>query len=384
MKIALFAWESLHSVAVGAVSSHVTELAAALERRGNEVHVFARLGAGQTTYDCVDGVHYHRCPIELNSDFVTEMNNMGNAFAYFMAQTEAYQGAPFDVVHGHDWLCVKGIVQTKNDRGRRVIVTFHSTEFGRSGNRGPQSGRIAAIEAEGAYVADRIIATSAALADEVSWLYHVSNDKVRTIRSGIHCTWFDRMIDVGEVRKLHEIGPLDPTVLFVGRFGWDDGPDLLMDAIPAVLDVRKDAKFLFVGDGEMHSYLVSRAADLGISDSIRFFPEPSDRLPLYRAVNVVCVPSRRESFGPRVLEGWAARKPVVVTYKMDVQDLVHHGVNGMVVYDNPPSISWGINAVFSDFGKAQQMGERGRVKAAYGFSWDVTAKQTESVYRELI
>ena len=132
-------------------------------------------------------------------------------------------------------------------------------------------GRISAIEAEGAYVADRIITTSASLADEVCWLYHVSNDKIRTIRSGIHCSWFDRLVDVGEVRRSFNVGPLDPTVLFVGRFSWDDGPDLLMDAIPSVLEHRPDAKVLFVGDGEMHSYLMSRATELGVQDAIRCF-----------------------------------------------------------------------------------------------------------------
>jgi hypothetical protein len=30
------------------------------------------------------------------------------------------------------------------------------------------------------------------------------------------------------------------------------------------------------------------------------------------------------------------------------------------------------------------MGERGRVKAAYGFSWDVIAGQSEGIYRELV
>ena len=34
MRIALLRWESLHSVAVGGMAVHVTELAAALERRG--------------------------------------------------------------------------------------------------------------------------------------------------------------------------------------------------------------------------------------------------------------------------------------------------------------------------------------------------------------
>ena len=118
MRIALFAWESLHSIAVGGVAAHVTELAAAFQRRGHEAHVFVRLGEGQTTYQLIDGVHYHRCPIDLDPDFVTEMNNMGNSFVYFLGETEAYQGGAFDIVHAHDWLCAKALVQAKNDRGR--------------------------------------------------------------------------------------------------------------------------------------------------------------------------------------------------------------------------------------------------------------------------
>ena len=119
MRIAFFAWESLHSVPVGGVAAHVTELSVALRRRGHEVHNFVRLGEGQRTYDVIDDVHYHRCPIDLNSDFVTEMNNMGNSFVYFLGETESHQGGRFDVVHGHDWLSAKGLVQTKNDRGNR-------------------------------------------------------------------------------------------------------------------------------------------------------------------------------------------------------------------------------------------------------------------------
>ena len=92
MRIALLAWESLHSISVGGVAPHVSELAAGLERRGHEVHVFVRLGEHQCTYEVIDGVHYHRCPIELNDDFVTEMNNMGNAFVYFLAEDRGLPG----------------------------------------------------------------------------------------------------------------------------------------------------------------------------------------------------------------------------------------------------------------------------------------------------
>ena len=384
MKIAFFAWESLHTVTVGAVASHVTELAAALERRGHEVHVFARIGEGQRVYDVVDGVHYHRVPIDLDPDFVTEMGNMGRALYRHLVDTENLQGVPFDVIHGHDWLVTKGLLPAKNERSRRVVLTYHSTEFGRAGNRGPQSGRIAAIEAEGAFIADRVITNSAALADEVCWLYHISNDKVRTVRDGIHCSWYDRTVDAGVVRAGYGVGPMDPAALFVGRLCWDDGPDLLLDAVPGVLQHRPEAKVLFVGEGEMRGYLEQRARDLGVSGSVRWLGDVADLIPLYCSTDVVCVPARRESFGQCVLEAWSARRPVVVTYKLDVQDFVHHGVDGMVVFDNPPSICWGLNTVFGDFDKARQMGERGRVKAAYGYSWDVIAGQTEGVYLEVV
>jgi glycosyltransferase involved in cell wall biosynthesis len=50
----MLSWESLHSIAVGGVGVHITELAAALERKGHEVHVFTRWQA--QSYVRIDGV----------------------------------------------------------------------------------------------------------------------------------------------------------------------------------------------------------------------------------------------------------------------------------------------------------------------------------------
>jgi glycosyltransferase involved in cell wall biosynthesis len=389
MRIALLAWESLHSVPVGGVAVHVTELAAALERRGHEVHVFVRLGEGQTTYAQIDGVHYHRCPIDLNSDFVNEMNNMSNALAYFMGETEAHQAGPFEIVHAHDWLAAKAMVQAKNDRGRRTVFTIHSTEYGRCGNNFYQgmSERIRAVEAEGVYVADRVITVSAALADEVKWLYGVPEGKLRVVHNGIDCKRFDGFIDPGSVRRNYGIGPLDPMVLFVGRLTAQKGPDLLLEAVPGILGHRGDAKIVFVGDGDMRGGLEHRAWRLGVSHAVRFLGAMGANGPLtdlFRSTDVVCIPSRNEPFGVVVLEAWAAGKPVVVTECGGPRDFTSHGVDGYVVQPNPNSICWGINSIFGNFEHARWMGDRGRVKAAYGFSWDVIAGQTEGIYQELV
>ena len=80
MRIAMLSWESLHSHAIGGVAAHVTELAAALERRGHELHVFTRMAPGQRYHDWIDGVHYHRCAYPPHHDFVDDINNMCRSF----------------------------------------------------------------------------------------------------------------------------------------------------------------------------------------------------------------------------------------------------------------------------------------------------------------
>ena len=124
MRIALLTWESLHSVAVGGVAVHVTELAAALDRKGNEVHVFTRMRwPGDWHYDRIDGVHYHRVPYSGRADIVDDMNEMCRSFVTAVFQTEDYMGAAFDIVHAHDWMASNAMVWIKQGRGRKGILT---------------------------------------------------------------------------------------------------------------------------------------------------------------------------------------------------------------------------------------------------------------------
>ena len=134
MKIAMFSWETLHSQAVGGIAAHVTELAAALERRGHEVHVFTRPGYGSGGVSRIDGVWYHYCPHNLSRSFVDEVQEMCRSFVWHFFQTEDHIGH-FDVVHAHDWLASNAIVWIKQSRWtHRAVLTMHSTEYGRCGN----------------------------------------------------------------------------------------------------------------------------------------------------------------------------------------------------------------------------------------------------------
>ncbi|MDF2954418.1 MAG: Glycosyltransferase involved in cell wall bisynthesis [Candidatus Alkanophagales archaeon MCA70_species_2] len=384
MRIAMFSWESLHSIKVGGVAVHVTELAAALERLGNEVHVFTRMGHGQPQYEVIDRVHYHRCPFDLNSNFVGEMNNMCRSFAWHFFETENIAGH-FDIIHGHDWMTANALAEIKNARGKRTVFTLHSTEYGRCGNafHEGQSWHIRNLEWYGGFVANKIITTSQTLKEEIKRIYKFEDWKIAVIPNGVSLHKFDVPVDPWEVKRWLSIGVWDPVCLFVGRMVVQKGPDLLLEAVPSVLIEFPDAKFVFIGDGHMRPWLERRAWELGVAHATRFLGYVSEDYlgKWYKACDVVCIPSRNEPFGIVALEAWAARKPIIVT--QNGFEYVKHGINGLRVYDNPQSISWGIKEIFSNFEHARRMGENGR-KAAKFFSWDNVAKMTLGVYSEIL
>src|ERR1051326_5972208 len=380
----MLSWESLHSICVGGVGVHVTELAAALERKGHEVHVFTRMGHGQSSYERIDGVHYHRCPFDLHPNFVDEVNNMCRSFVHHVFQTEDFSGSSFDIIHGHDWLTGNALIWIKRGRGRKGVLTMHSTEYGRCGNHfaNRQSARIRDHERAATFGADQVIAVSNHLRDEIMWMYEVPGWKASTVYNGVNFKNYDGFIDPAAVKRNYAIGPLDPTVLFSGRVVLQKGPDLLVQAIPYILKFYPRAKFIFAGDGEMRGEVEHRAQQLGVAHATRFlgFQTNGTLTQLYKACDVVCVPSRNEPFGIVLLEAWSAGKPVVATNRGGPAEFVWHEVNGLKVYPDPNSIAWGLGTLFTNFEWARWMGRNGRIAAETGFSWNHIAEQVVSIY----
>ena len=384
MKIGLLSWESLHSIPVGGVGTHVTELGAALERKGHEVHVFTRMGPGQLHYELIHGVHYHRCPFELNSNFVDEINGMCRSFVTHAMAAEDIGGA-FNVVHAHDWLAANAMIWMQQGRRRKGILTIHSTEYGRCGNsfHGGLSERIRYQEHAGCDCAERVIAVSNATKNEIQSMYHVPGWKISTIYNAVNVSNFDGWIEPAEVKRRYGIGPVDPTVLFVGRLVPQKGPDLLVETIPSILKYYPRAKFLFAGEGALRKPVELRAQQLGVAHATRFagFQVNGALADLYKACDVVCVPSRNEPFGIVILEAWSAGKPVVCTKNGGPEEFVSHNVNGLKVHANPDSIAWGLGTLFTDFEWARWMGRNGRIAAETAFTWDAIAEQTLAVYQ---
>lgn len=385
MRIAMFSWETLHSVSVGGVASHVTELAAALQRHGHDVHVFTRSGYGSGGVCQIEGVWYHHCLFNTHRGFFDETQEMCQSFVWHFFQEEDRFGH-FEVVHAHDWLAASAMVRIKQARpDHRAVLTMHSTEYGRCGNHfwKDPSARIRDHERHATYCADRVIAVSGALKGELMWMYNLPDWKCWVIYNGVPVHKYDGWIDSGAVRSRYGIGPMDPTVLFCGRLSTQKGPDLLLEALPHLLRHHPSAKCVFAGDGDMRQGLQQRANQLGVAHATRFLGHHNgqDLVNLYKACDTVCLPSRNEPFGIAALEGWAASKPVVASKNGGPNEFIWHNVNGLKIDPTIDSIGWGLGTLFTNFEWARWMGRNGRVAAEQTFTWEKIADSVVQCYQ---
>ncbi len=383
MRVALFSWESLHSINIGGLGVHVTELAAGLERRGHEIHVFTRRKQDQNHYDRIDGVHYHRVDHGISDNFVQCMDWMCQAMAHRFYEVTSMIGK-FELVHAHDWLTGNVLKYISDGFGTPGILTMHSTEYGRDGNvfHDGFASWIRDTEAAACNHAKMIISISGFLAEEIQRIYGVHHSKIHVVPNGVAYHHFNGFLEPGPVKARYGIAPLDPTILAAGRLIVQKGMDLLVEAVPMVLGYFPSAKFIIAGDGPEKEGLINRANELGVGHAIRFLGSLSrgEYSELMRSIDILALPSRNEPFGIVALEAWAAGKPVVATTAGGPREFVWHNVNGFLVDANPGGLAHGIGSLLADHDHCRALGRNGRVAVEDKFNWDTIASYTEGVY----
>ena len=384
MRVAMFSWESLHSILLGGLGVHVTELAAALERRGHEMHVITRRGEHQSSYDRIDGVHYHRVDHGESGNPVETADWMCKAMAHRFHEVTSLVGK-FEVVHAHDWMTANALAYVRLGWGTPGVLTMHSSEYGRAGNHlhDGASRWIRDTEAAGCKEANLVVAVSAFLSDEIQRIYGISHSKIHVVPNGVSFHAFDGFIDPGAVKARYGIAPLDPTTLAVGRMTAQKGMDMLVEAVPGILASYPNAKFVIAGEGPDKDAVVRRAHEVGAAHAIRFLGvlPRGEYVELVKACDIVAVPSRNEPFGIVVLEAWAGGKPVVATTAGGPRDFVWHDVNGFLVDANAGGLAHGIGSLLADHDHCRALGRNGRVAVEEHFNWDNVAGFTEGVYR---
>jgi D-inositol-3-phosphate glycosyltransferase len=244
---------------------------------------------------------------------------------------------------------------------------------------------------------DRLVANTATEARELIDLYGANPDQVSVVPPGVDLDAFRPATvgkeDAARYAARRRLGlPTDGHIVaFVGRIQPLKAPDVLLRAAAALPgshpDISRRLTIAIVGGNSGSGLdLAALAQHLGLGDTVRFLDprRHSDLAEVYRAADVVAVPSYNESFGLVALEAQACGTPVLAAAVGGLVTAVRDGVSGALVAGHDRD-DWAraIGRLLSEPVRLSRLG-RGAVAHAQAFSWDRTAERLLAVYRDAV
>ncbi|MCP4549908.1 MAG: glycosyltransferase family 4 protein [bacterium] len=175
-------------------------------------------------------------------------------------------------------------------------------------------------------------------------------------------------------------------ILFVGAMVKRKGLPCLLKAFEILCDQRDDIELLVIGDGPDRSR-IQKALPASIRESVHFvgFVPRQKLVEYYGNADIFCAPSLgRESFGMVLLEGMAAKLPVVGFDIDGYRDVVEHGRDGLLVeHGNTVALARALDYFLDHPDVRQAYAERGQIKAA-GLAWSEIALRIDAVYNRVL
>lgn len=174
------------------------------------------------------------------------------------------------------------------------------------------------------------------------------------------------------------------VVLFPGRLLWDKGVGDLVEASRIMRHNGVPAELLLAGEPDPEnpaSIPVERLRQWEREGLVKWLGRQSDMAPMYRAANVVCVPSYREGLSRSLIEAGCCSRAAVTTDVPGCRDVVVNRVSGLVVPPRrPEELAKALIEVLGDFHLRRTMGENGRKRVNQYFASQVVLPAYVALY----
>lgn len=241
---------------------------------------------------------------------------------------------------------------------------------------------------------------------------HLIPNSLATLRAAQEYLGFElpddkcTMIPYGTVPiPAEQTQPFDPdrmpetfTVLYVGRLEKRKGILNLFEAIPRVLALVPNVRFVIVGaDNSRHDGFQVRSGTTYLEYFTRHYSRYSSQVQftgavsddtlqqMYRSCDLFVAPSLYESFGLIYLEAMNYAKPVVACRVGGIPEVVEDGVTGVLVEPgNSSAIAQAIITLLQSPVRLRDSGLAGRERLLRYFTHIQMAKASEGVYRRAI
>jgi glycosyltransferase involved in cell wall biosynthesis len=231
--------------------------------------------------------------------------------------------------------------------------------------------------------ADRIIAVSEAVRQNLARHSNIPLSRIETIYNGIEVERFETQQQ--RAAKRDEMGwpESQPTVVMVAVLRHGKGHEVLFEAIPQVQARIPGVRIKLVGSGKLESEIRQQAAPLG--EVVEFLGQRTDVPELLGASDVLVLPSWSEALPTVLIEAGAASLPVVATDVGGAAEIVADGETGYLVpAGDSAQLADRLIQVLADPVQAHRMGAKAKLRVDEMFSLQRQAQQTIALYKRTI
>jgi glycogen(starch) synthase len=388
-RVLILSWE-YPPLIEGGLARHVRKLSEGLADQGVEVHVLTRGGEESPAEELVAGVNVHRVieptrPTDLG-EFVAWVERMNSDM--LAAGVELGDRYDFDLVHGHDWLVAMACDHLARRFDAPLVATIHATEHGRHQgwvDKHPQS-HIHGVERWITNRADRVIACSFYMREQIADIFGVPEERISVIPNGIDPDDLQPHSEPELARLRGEFArPEEKLVLLIGRLVYEKGFQLALEAMPEMIRQAPGTRFLVAGSGTHEQELRRQAAELGLLGHGAFLGWIGDDVlhSLYRIADVCVVPSIYEPFGLVALEAMASGCPCIVADTGGLREVVPDDAAGLrFPARDPEALAEVAVRVLREEALGPRLIDEG-LRHIRSFDWADVAESTAELYGEL-
>lgn len=159
---------------------------------------------------------------------------------------------------------------------------------------------------------------------------------------------------IREVKKFDV--PREKTILYVGRFAWQKGPERLIRAYASITD-RKGWKLHMAGSGPLLQPMKKLAIELGIENEVIFHGKVENVDLLYSKAGIYVLPSVLEGFPNSLCEAMAAGLPCLCFDSIPYEDIFTQNKSGIAIKDGDiQALTQQLSKLISDNKERKKLG----------------------------
>jgi len=174
-----------------------------------------------------------------------------------------------------------------------------------------------------------------------------------------------------------------PIILFIGRLEAEKQVDVLVEAVPLILERKPNAQFVFLGDGPLKENLKDRAANLNVAKSLHFLGfQPTNVVKVFLSfASVVWIPMS----GYVVFEAAAFRAPIVAFDVEWHREFISNKITGLLVENrNFREMAEAVIRILDDQLLARKCGEGAWHKLMEEYNPEILKRREIAVYEKVL